>query len=115
MRRTACLFLAAASLIGATRPHYGGTLRMRVRSASFTPRTDLTATDLSTAVFDTLVVLDDSGHPQPALAASWTHDSEFKRWEFRLRSGVRFHDGTPLTADQAAAALDTLGATSQGA
>ncbi len=40
---------------------------------------------------------------RPALAESWTVDAENKKlWIFRLRSGVRFHDGSPFTAEAVA-------------
>ena len=50
------------------------------------------------AIFDTLVTLDDKGQPQPKLALSWTHSEDFKTWTFKLRPGVKFHDGTPFNA-----------------
>jgi ABC-type dipeptide/oligopeptide/nickel transport system permease component/ABC-type transport system substrate-binding protein len=33
----------------------------------------------------------------PALAESWRHDADYRRWEFTLRRGVRWSDGEPLT------------------
>jgi peptide/nickel transport system substrate-binding protein len=37
---------------------------------------------------------------KPALAESWEQDGDDpRRWRFRLRQGVSFHDGTPLTAN----------------
>jgi len=61
-------------------------------------------------VFDRLVQLDLQGKPQPALAISWrTTDPRQRRWRFRLRPGVRFHDGSALTASAAAAALQSAG------
>jgi len=37
---------------------------------------------------------------RPALAEAWAVDEETKKiWTFRLRPGVRFHDGAPFTAD----------------
>jgi len=37
---------------------------------------------------------------KPALAESWEQDAaDPRRWRFRLRQGVSFHDGTPVTAD----------------
>ncbi|MBB1251795.1 ABC transporter substrate-binding protein [Streptomyces sp. OF3] len=46
---------------------------------------------------ETLVTLDANGEPQPALAEKWRW-SDARTWTFVIRSGVRFHDGTPLTA-----------------
>ncbi len=42
---------------------------------------------------------------KPALATSWTHSSDGKTWTFKLRQGVTFHDGEPLTASAVAASL----------
>ncbi|KOV82825.1 ABC transporter substrate-binding protein [Nocardia sp. NRRL S-836] len=56
-------------------------------------------------IAETLVGLDRSGRPEPQLAESWTRPSD-TRWRFRLRAGVTFHDGTPLTAQAAADALN---------
>ena len=64
--------------------------------------------------FDSLVTFNESAQPQPALAIAWKHDTDFKRWEFQLRPGVKYHDGTPLTSASAAAALERFGAAAQG-
>ncbi|WP_370329592.1 ABC transporter substrate-binding protein [Mycolicibacterium hippocampi] len=50
-------------------------------------------------VFDTLVEPDANLQMQPALAESWEVSPDELTWTFRLRDGVVFHDGTPLTAD----------------
>jgi ABC-type transport system substrate-binding protein len=50
-------------------------------------------------------MMDDSGRAKPALAEAWQASRGNQRWEFRLRQGVKFADGTPLTADIAAASL----------
>lgn len=117
MRLTAWRLLAIASLISAaapaaTRPHYGGTLRvqMRARVNALEPSEFAVQENLAALVFDRLVNWSESGQPQPALAISWRHDADFKRWEFELRPGVKFHDGSPLTAAIAATALERLGA-----
>jgi peptide/nickel transport system substrate-binding protein len=48
-------------------------------------------------VFESLVGFDDNLEVRPVLAESWEHPRP-EQWRFRLRPGVRFHDGTPLTA-----------------
>jgi peptide/nickel transport system substrate-binding protein len=60
---------------------------------------DTAALTAASAIFDTLVYLDDKGEPQPKLALSWTHSDDFKTWTFKLRPGVKFHDGTPFNAE----------------
>lgn len=49
-------------------------------------------------IFDALVRLDEKQHPVPGLAAAW-YAVDGTTWEFRLREGVRFHDGSPFTVD----------------
>ncbi|GAA2660327.1 ABC transporter substrate-binding protein [Nonomuraea recticatena] len=53
---------------------------------------------------ETLVNLDAAGDPQPALATGWSQ-SDRLTWTFTIRRDVRFHDGTPLTAERAARSL----------
>lgn len=50
-------------------------------------------------IFDPLVVRDPKDNTiKPWLAASWTVSPDGKIYTFRLRPGVRFHDGTPFDA-----------------
>ncbi len=48
-------------------------------------------------IYDPLVAFDAQMRIVPALAASWENPDELT-WRFRLRPGVRFHHGAPLTA-----------------
>jgi peptide/nickel transport system substrate-binding protein len=52
----------------------------------------------SEAVHDRLVMRDNTLKPIPGLAVSWTQTSP-TTWRFNLRRGVKFHDGSPFTAD----------------
>jgi peptide/nickel transport system substrate-binding protein len=49
-------------------------------------------------VYDTLVNRDRNLKPVPGLATSW-EQVDATTWRFKLRQGVKFHDGTPFTAD----------------
>ncbi|MFI5042374.1 MAG: ABC transporter substrate-binding protein, partial [Acidimicrobiales bacterium] len=51
------------------------------------------------AIYDTLTVMNAQGKYVPYLAKSVTHDPTYTQWTITLRDGIKFHDGTPLTAD----------------
>jgi peptide/nickel transport system substrate-binding protein/oligopeptide transport system substrate-binding protein len=50
-------------------------------------------------IFDGIVALDPGLNVIPALADTWTISRDARVYTFHLRTGVRFHDGSPLTAD----------------
>lgn len=54
-------------------------------------------TSLLSHIYERLVYQDEHLDPKPCLAISWKRLSN-TRWEFKLRDGVRFHDGSPFTA-----------------
>jgi len=54
-----------------------------------------------------LVRLDEHFRPQPDVAESWTHPDALT-WHFLLRSGLKFHDGTPVRAGDVAATLNSV-------
>src|SRR5437879_12743582 len=49
-------------------------------------------------LYDTLTRWDAALRLQPGLATSWRNLND-TTWELTLRPGVKFHDGSPLTAD----------------
>lgn len=58
-------------------------------------------------VFETLVQFrDGTSDVEPALATHWAVSRDGLTWTFTLRSGVRFHDGTMLTAQLVASSLE---------
>lgn len=51
-------------------------------------------------IYDGLVRYKDGTlETEPALAKSWTISDDGKTYTFTLRDGIKFHDGTPLTAE----------------
>jgi peptide/nickel transport system substrate-binding protein len=52
-------------------------------------------------VYDSLVSLDDDMQSVPGLATSWEGEGD-TTWRFHLRQGVKFHDGSTLTAGDVA-------------
>ena len=106
------LLAAALAANAETRPQYGGTLRVTLRAApvSLDPADNsqpdsFARRNLTFLMFDTLVTTDENARLQPSLAISWQVSAGGQRCQFRLRRGIRFHDGTPLTAEIAAASL----------
>ncbi len=110
------LMIALTSAAGAeTRPHYGGTLRVMLQSAptaldlpaNATPADYWDTARTLSLIADALVKLDAQGRPQPALAVAWQTDPSARHWQFTLRRGVKFHDGS---AGSPAAIAQILGA-----
>jgi len=95
------LALAVVAAPARTRPHYGGTLRVEIEGDPW-QRPDGIARRL---VYDGLTSVGATGAVEPALAVGWESENDDHRWQMHLRPGVRFHDGSPLTAATVVASL----------
>ncbi|HET8678473.1 MAG TPA: ABC transporter substrate-binding protein [bacterium] len=62
--------------------------------------------ELSAHIFEGLVTIGEDYGVIPQLAESWTVSTTGLDYTFRLRSGVKFHNGKTLTADDAKASID---------
>ncbi|WP_428826705.1 ABC transporter substrate-binding protein [Azonexus sp. IMCC34842] len=60
-------------------------------------------------VYDTLFSLDESFEPQPQMVNKWTVSDDKKTWTFTLRDGLKWHDGTDVTAADCVASLERWG------
>ena len=112
-----CVVCVAARVPATKHPRYGGTLRIELHAAplSLDPREwkpgSPAAADgerLAGLVYDRVVTLDEYGRFQPDLATEWSHDAAAKNWQFKIRSGVKFSDGSALTAKDVSGALQPL-------
>ena len=61
--------------------------------------------NIAAHIYESLTRLDADARLVPALAESWRLIDD-TTWEFRLRKGVKFHDGNDLTAEDVAWSLD---------
>jgi peptide/nickel transport system substrate-binding protein len=61
---------------------------------------------LAHQMYEPLVIRDHTGKQLPALATSWAVTSDPTVWEFKLRQGVKFHDGADFDADDAVFSLE---------
>jgi peptide/nickel transport system substrate-binding protein len=69
--------------------------------------TDATGSQIGELLFDGLTRVDDRGRYRPDLAADWANPDPLT-YEFHLRQGFRFHDGTPVTAVDVKATFDSI-------
>jgi peptide/nickel transport system substrate-binding protein len=58
-------------------------------------------------IFDKLVQMDADSRMIPGLATSWKA-LDATTWEFKLRKGAKFHDGSELTAEDVAFSIDRV-------
>ncbi|HME35460.1 MAG TPA: ABC transporter substrate-binding protein [Candidatus Sulfotelmatobacter sp.] len=111
------VMVGAVAARAGTRPQYGGTVRVAMRAAPMSldpaelgsggvvPADSFARRSLTMLMFDTLVMMDEHGRVQRWLAESWQASQGNQRWQLRIRRDVKFHDGTPLSAEVAAASL----------
>ncbi len=97
-------FLTSASALAAT-PRKGGSVRFasnlhgpddQMDPIVFTSGIDYTR---GRATYNNLIQILDNMTLHPELAEEWSSNSDATEFTFKIRKGVRFHDGSPLSAD----------------
>jgi peptide/nickel transport system substrate-binding protein len=97
--------------IGATEPTTAAvTVGMTVPSGAIDPLTvaDTGGVCMLSQVGEYLALSDPDLQLRPWLASSWQPNRDGSVWTFKLRSGVRFHDGRPLTSTDVVATMERL-------
>lgn len=64
--------------------------------------------DIFGSIYPSLTEIDENGVAKPYLASSWKLSADRLTWTFTIRSGLRWSDGTPITAADAAWTLDLI-------
>jgi len=109
--RAAAWLLAAALSAGLCATAGAQTLTIGVRAGpeSIDPHFTATGTQAEALkhVFDTLVWSGDGLEVQPRLAESW-RAVDATTWEFKLRRGVKFHDGSDFTAEDVKFSIERI-------
>jgi peptide/nickel transport system substrate-binding protein len=59
-------------------------------------------------IFSPLLTENSAGKYVGGLAQSWTHSDDGLTWTFKLYDNVKWHDGTPLTADDVAWSINAV-------
>jgi peptide/nickel transport system substrate-binding protein len=84
-------------------PKTGGTLRLALLApgAAINPLTTNDTGNVMLTQTGEYLVFDSNLELRlvPMLATSWTHNGDGTVWTFKLRHGVKFHNGAPMTAD----------------
>jgi peptide/nickel transport system substrate-binding protein len=111
---TACLF--AGFYASATQaepfkcPHVGGTF-VFAQEANFNTLDQMTSSTISTRniamnIYESLMTRDENERPILELAASMQEAPDHLTYAFKLRQGIHFHNGKPMTSADVAASFD---------
>lgn len=107
MRRSFAILTAAAICLGAQAAQADDTLDIVAQFEIQSPEPSTSGYIFTRmGVSQTLIDADPDGHLIPSLSTDWTVSDDALTWTFALRDGVRFHDGSHLSPDTVANALN---------
>ncbi|MGF9694289.1 ABC transporter substrate-binding protein [Rhizobium sp. 0TCS1.26] len=103
--------LAAALLGGVSTAALAADLTVGVRAGPLSIDPDFTAAgthaEAMKHIYDSLIKSGNNLELEPGLATSWTAVDD-TTWEFKLRSGVKFHDGSDFTAEDVKFSIERI-------
>jgi peptide/nickel transport system substrate-binding protein len=101
-----------ASTTTGAQPQTGGTWKVIIKSTTvrfgYPPAIAGADKDYAPPFFDFLLSIGDDGKYKPELAQSWDTSADGKSITFKLRQGVKFHDGSDFNAQAVKSNLDNL-------
>ena len=104
------VWVASSSPAASAEPKRGGTITLAISKelALMNPLVSTSSTEarIRELMFEPLLALDLKGAIQPRLAESWEVAKNGKLYTFKLRKGVKFHNGKELTAEDVKFAMD---------
>ena len=56
-------------------------------------------------IYDTLFAIDEKFQVKPQMVDTWKTSDDGLTWTFKLRDGLEWHDGQPVTAEDCVASL----------
>lgn len=110
----ALALLISLSLAGTANaaPNRGGELLVGLRQeiGNLDPHlaTSFSSFRVIEVMYEGLLRYDEDGALEPALAADWEISEDGKTYTFHIRKGVKFHDGTELTAEDVKASFERI-------
>ena len=123
----AFLFVAAVAVAGVQAASAQGTASAERNVLRMVPHSNLVILDpiWTTAymsrnhgymIYDTLFGTDEKNQIKPQMVDTWSVSPDKRLWTFKLRGGLEFHDGKPVTSEDVTASLarwakrDSMGA-----
>jgi peptide/nickel transport system substrate-binding protein len=101
-----------AAAIAVDKPQYGGVYKILVKGAAtrfgYPPTIMGSDRDYCAPFFNRLIAIGDNNKYKPELALSWNTSADGKTITFKLRRGVKFHDGTDFNAQAVKSNYDNL-------
>ena len=86
-------------------PQYGGSVTYGIEADTSNPWTPqqvlcaISCSEILRSIYDPVAEIGEDGTVQPVLAESIEHNEDYTVWTVKVREGITFHDGTPLTAE----------------
>ena len=108
------LIAASAPLLGLGLPAFAQATRLRIAidgsPNNLDPLKTTTASEFiyGNLVFNGLTRMREDLVLEPDLAESWSFTPDLKRWTFKLRKGVKFHNGRELVAEDVVSVFNRL-------